>query len=128
MRFRLMPLRAVSTVTIFGTALAAVLISAPLISAPAEASISTADTGHSGTQHSSVPVTSGAGAITGIVDGAGGRPLTGACVVASGPDGSGLAVTTSDGRYTLAGLLPGGYTLRYSACAARGEATRSAIE
>jgi hypothetical protein len=125
MRFGLKPLRAASTFTIFGTALATVLISAP-----AQASISAADTGHSITMRSnattvahsvpSVPSARGVGAITGVVDGAGGKPLTGACVVASGAGSSVLAVTTSDGRYTLTGLLAGSYTLRYSACAARG--------
>ncbi len=125
MRFRLVPLRAASTVTIFCTALATVLISAP-----AQASTSTADTGHPVTMRSNVtaivhpvpsaPSVRGAGAITGVVDGAGGKPLTAACVVASGPGGSVLAVTTSDGRYTLSGLLPGRYALRYSACAAPG--------
>ena len=124
MRLRLVPLRAASTFTIFGTALATVLISAP-----AQASPSVAYTGHSVTMTSKVhpvpsvpaaPSARGAGAITGVVDGAGGKPLTAACVVASGPSGSVLAVTTSDGRYTLSGLQPGRYTLRYSACAAGG--------
>jgi hypothetical protein len=72
MRFRLVPLRAASTVTIFGTALATVLISAP-----AQASISGANTGHSVTMRSNVtaivhsvpsvpsaPSARGAGAIT----------------------------------------------------------------
>ncbi len=145
MRFRLVPLfrqtqsartgdasprsvlrAASSTVTIFGTALATVLISAP-----AQASISAADTGHSVTSHSSTtavthsvpsaPTALGAGAITGVVDGAGGKPLTAACVIASGAGGSTLAATTSDGRYTLTGLAPGSYTLRYSPCAAGGQ-------
>ena len=128
MRFGLKPLRAASTFTIFGTALATVLISAP-----AQASNSAADTGHSVTMRSNVtamvhsvpsaPSARGVGAITGVVDGAGGKPLTGACVVANGTGASGqddsvLAVTTSDGRYSLTGLPAGSYTLRYSACAA----------
>ena len=128
MRFGLKPLRAASTLTIFGTALATVLISAP-----AQASNSAAHTGHSVTMRSNVaamthsvpsaPSARGVGAITGVVDGAGGKPLTAACVVATGPgaggqDDSVLAVTTSDGRYTLTGLQAGSYTLRYSACAA----------
>ncbi len=125
MRFRLVPLRAASTFTIFGTALATVLISAP-----AQAGISAADTAHSVTMRSNVtamahsvpsaPSARGVGAITGVVDGAGGKPLTAACVVASGHGRSVLAVTTSDGRYTLTGLPAGRYTLRYSACAAGG--------
>ena len=114
MRFRLTPLRAVSTFAIFGTALATVLTTAP-----AQASLSVANTGHSITMHSNA-TPRGVGAITGIVDGAGGQPLTAACVVASGQGRSVLAVTTSDGRYTLNRLPVGSYTLRYSACAAGG--------
>jgi Carboxypeptidase regulatory-like domain len=109
MRFRLVPLRAVSMFTIFGTALATALISAP-----AQASISAAPTAPA------APSVRGTGAITGVVDGANGQPLTAACVVASGPAGRVLAVTTSDGRYTLTGLRAGSYTLRYSACGASG--------
>ncbi|HET7015066.1 MAG TPA: carboxypeptidase regulatory-like domain-containing protein [Streptosporangiaceae bacterium] len=125
MRFRLTPLRAASTFTIFGTALATVLTSVP-----AQASISAADTGHSITMRSNTTATAHTvspasptrrvGAITGILDGAGGKPLTAACVVASGQGRSVLAVTTSDGRYTLNGLPAGSYTIRYSACAAGG--------
>jgi hypothetical protein len=60
------------------------------------------------------------GVITGVVDGAHGRPLTGACVVAAGSAGTSMAMTHSDGRYVLAGLRPSRYTLHYSDCSAPG--------
>jgi len=91
-----------STVTILGTALATALIAAP-----AEASRSAADAGHPSHPLSAAAapqfpaLRASAGLITGVVDGAGGRPLTGVCVVATGPGGSVLAVTWSDGRYTF---------------------------
>jgi hypothetical protein len=122
MRFRLVPLRAASMFTIFGTALATALISAP-----AQASISSAPSAPSA-PFASAPFAHGVGAITGIVDGAGGKPLTAACVVASGQGRSVLAVTTSDGRYTLTGLAAGSYTLRYSGCAAGGAYTDSSAK
>ncbi|HUD37344.1 MAG TPA: carboxypeptidase-like regulatory domain-containing protein [Streptosporangiaceae bacterium] len=106
MRYRSVILRTASTITILGTALAA-----ELIAAPAQASAA---------QASTAGVTNAAGVITGIVDGSGGGPLTGACVDATGPQGNTLAVTQSDGRFVLGGLQPGGYTLHYSACAAGG--------
>lgn len=56
------------------------------------------------------------GAITGIVAGPGGRPLTGACVMASGPSGQAMAMTHPDGRYSLNPLRPGKYTLHFSDC------------
>jgi phage gp45-like len=110
MRFKRVPLRAASIVMILGTTLVAALGSAP------------AQAGSVGGGHrlSSVPVSSVPGVITGVVDGAGGQPLTAACVFASGPGGGVLAVTHSDGRYVLSGLSPGRYTLRYSTCTTGG--------
>ena len=61
-----------------------------------------------------------AGVITGFVSGTGGAPLAGACVVASGPAGSTIAMTQPDGRYTIASLRPGTYTLHVSDCSAPG--------
>jgi len=118
MRIQQGALRAASTVTIGVTALAAALISAP-------AQASRASAGHHASHSRAAAARFAAprsepGAITGVVDGAGGRPLTGACVVATGPGGSVLAMTRSDGRYSLGGLRAGGYTLHYSACAAGG--------
>ena len=113
MRIKPVALKAASTVTILGTALAAALLSAPAQASGrshlnlAAAARVTAPKGE-------------AGAISGVVDGAGGRPLAAVCVVASGPGGSVLAVTRADGRYSLGGLRPGGYTLHYSACGAGG--------
>lgn len=64
--------------------------------------------------------TSGLGVITGIVDGEGGRPVVGACVVATGRGVGSIAMTRPDGRYVLASLRPGRYTLHYSDCGAPG--------
>jgi len=61
-----------------------------------------------------------AGVITGFVDGASGAPLTGACVVASGPSGSAMAMTQRDGRYVIAPLRAGAYKLHFSDCSAPG--------
>lgn len=58
--------------------------------------------------------------LTGVVRGPGGRPLPGACITAVGPAGSIVARSRTDGRYVLAGLSPGRYTLRASDCAAAG--------
>ncbi|HWF81790.1 MAG TPA: carboxypeptidase-like regulatory domain-containing protein [Streptosporangiaceae bacterium] len=117
MRIQPTALRAASTVTILGTALAAALLSAP-----AQASGSGANTGTSPRTHLSLSAATAPagedGVIAGVVDGTGGMPLTGVCVVATGSGGSTAAVTRSDGRYSIAGLRPGGYTLHYSACAA----------
>jgi len=120
MRIQTVALRAASTATIGVMALA----TAPM-SASAQASGPGASAGHrfhislAGaarfTASRRVP-----GALAGVVDGAGGRPLTGACVVATGPGGSVLAMTQSDGRYSLGGLRPGRYTLHYSGCAGGG--------
>lgn len=120
---RIQPARAASTLMIIGTALATALISAPAQARGAA--------GHPASLHLASPNLSqaaaarfaalrGEGLISGVVDGAGGRPLTGVCVVATGPGGSVLAVTHSDGRYSLGGLRPGGYALHYSACGAGG--------
>jgi hypothetical protein len=57
------------------------------------------------------------GALTGVVRGADGVPVAGACVTATGPSGSLVRRSGSDGRYMLAGLPVGQYTLRVSDCA-----------
>ncbi|HEX9034976.1 MAG TPA: carboxypeptidase-like regulatory domain-containing protein [Streptosporangiaceae bacterium] len=60
------------------------------------------------------------GIITGLVTTPSHAPLTGACVVAAGKAGSAMAMTKSDGRYVIAGLRPGSYTLHFSDCSAPG--------
>ena len=61
-----------------------------------------------------------AGVITGIVAGAGHKPLAGACVFASGPADDAMAMTQRDGRYSINPLRPGRYTLHFSDCSAPG--------
>jgi hypothetical protein len=56
-------------------------------------------------------------AITGVVRGADGVALTGACVTASGDGRTVSVVTEAGGRYVLPGLRPGGYTVSYQDCA-----------
>ena len=67
--------------------------------------------------------------ITGIVLGAGDRPLRGACVMARGlgstnaPTNDAVAITgltRADGRYALVDLGPGDYTISYRDCAEPG--------
>lgn len=60
------------------------------------------------------------GLITGSVRLPDGRPLAGACAVAVGPAGARVAVTGSNGQFSIAGLPAGAYTVRYSGCAAPG--------
>ena len=60
------------------------------------------------------------GIITGFVQGTGGAALAGACVAVSGPAGSAMAMTQPDGRYTIASVRPGTYTLHFSDCSAPG--------
>src|SRR5258708_30985714 len=62
--------------------------------------------------------TAGLGVITGVVDADGGRPVVGACVIATGRGGGSIAMTRPDGRYVLASLRPGRYTPPSSGCAA----------
>ncbi len=60
----------------------------------------------------------GSGSIIGVVQGADGLPLTGACVTAIG---SGRSVTTGTnpaGRFDIPGLPAGGYVVEYRDCAA----------
>jgi Carboxypeptidase regulatory-like domain len=61
--------------------------------------------------------------LTGVVRGPDGRPLRGACITATGPAGTTVARSRTDGRYILAGLSPGQYTLQASDCAAAGSPT-----
>jgi len=56
-------------------------------------------------------------AITGVIRGADGAALTGACVTASGRRGAVSVVAGAGGRYVLAGLRPGSYTVSYEDCA-----------
>ena len=60
------------------------------------------------------------GVITGVVDAVGGRPVVGACVIATARGAGSMAMTRPDGRYVLASLRPGRYTLHYSDCGAPG--------
>jgi len=55
------------------------------------------------------------GVLSGVVRGIGGGALAGVCVTAAA-GGSASALTQADGRYLLAGLAPGLYTIRYHAC------------
>jgi hypothetical protein len=57
------------------------------------------------------------GMLTGIVRGAGGVALPGACVTATGPAGTTAGITKAGGKYDLRGLLPGAYTVGYRDCA-----------
>ena len=54
------------------------------------------------------------GTIAGTVTDAGsGRPLSGVTVVAQGPRGEQADLSDTDGTYTITGLAPGGYVVRY---------------
>src|SRR5437588_845855 len=54
------------------------------------------------------------GALTGRVTEAGtGRPVAGVTVVAQGPQGEQAELTDQDGQYTLTGLTPGAYVVRF---------------
>src|SRR5262249_43228589 len=109
----------VSTAALASTALAGVLISVPAQAGTGRVSIAPASTAPASTARLA-GAAGRQGVITGLVDGAAGRPLVGLCVAATGPGGTAATVTKADGRYVLAGLRPGGYTLHYSACAADG--------
>ena len=61
--------------------------------------------------------TSALSAITGVIRGADGVALTGACVTASGRGGTVSVAAGAGGRYVLAGLRPGAYTVSYQDCA-----------
>ncbi len=85
------------------------------------ASATTMNGARTGAVHRAVvrqhPTTAGLGVITGVVDGAAGRPVTGACVIATGRTAGAMAMTGTDGRYVLTSLRPGSYTLHYTDCA-----------
>ena len=54
------------------------------------------------------------GALTGrVTDAATGQPVAGVTVVAQGPQGEQAELTDSDGTYTITGLIPGTYVVRY---------------
>ena len=131
-----MKLRSIA-VGLAGAAFAGGLVSAPVQSATARAGVPVAarpakDQGAqakilaalAGSRPGGAPGnlagTAHAGVITGFVDGAGGAPLTGACVVASGPVGSAMAMTNRNGRYVIAPLRPGKYTLHFTGCSTPG--------
>lgn len=57
------------------------------------------------------------GTVTGVVRAFTGLPLAGACVTAVGSSGAGSARTSADGRFSIAGLRAGRYTLHFSDCA-----------
>ncbi len=57
-----------------------------------------------------------AGVIAGTVFGPAGVPLAGICVTATGTGGRALARTNGAGGYTLTGLRPGTYSIRYADC------------
>jgi hypothetical protein len=63
---------------------------------------------------------SSTGVITGSVLGAAGRPLAGACAAITGPHVMRVATTDAAGAFSVAGLAPGSYHVRYFGCAARG--------
>jgi hypothetical protein len=56
------------------------------------------------------------GVITGIAQAGEAAPLEGICVTATGPSGRRLGVTLQDGRFLIAGLRPGWYSLQYRDC------------
>jgi carboxypeptidase family protein len=58
------------------------------------------------------------GVLAGRLTGTGGRPVSGACVIAAGRSGSAMVMTRPDGRYALSGLRAGSYRLHVTRCAA----------
>jgi hypothetical protein len=70
-----------------------------------------------GTGVATAPSAVALGAITGIVRGADGTPLRGACVTATGPTGAVSGLTGAGGTYVIRGLRLGAYTVSYSDCA-----------
>lgn len=73
----------------------------------------TVDVDHAGTATADLVLASSQGGVAGVVTGPDARPLARATVVVTGPDGSvvGRATTDDDGRYALAGLRSGTYTV-----------------
>ena len=71
--------------------------------------------------------TSALSAITGVIRGADGVALTGACVTASGRGGTVSVAAGAGGRYVLAGLRPGAYTVSYQDCARPGPVLRAVV-
>lgn len=59
----------------------------------------------------------GAGVLTGVIRGAAGTPAGAICVTATGPARTVSVPSRPDGRYRLAGLRPGRYSLRIGRCA-----------
>ena len=57
------------------------------------------------------------GMLTGVVRGIDGRPVAGACVAATGPSGTVLGRSRSNGRYILPGLRSGAYAVHIGDCA-----------
>ena len=61
------------------------------------------------------------GTLTGVIIGADGRPLARACVSATGASGGTMTLSRASGRYVIARLRPGRYTLRYADCSSPGK-------
>src|SRR5207247_2750250 len=54
------------------------------------------------------------GALTGrVTDAASRQPIAGVTVVAQGPQGEQAELTDADGQYTITGLVPGQYVVRF---------------
>ena len=64
------------------------------------------------------------GMLTGVVRGIDGRPVAGACVSATGPSGTVLGRSRSNGRYILPGLRSGAYAVHIGDCARRSQPAR----
>lgn len=64
---------------------------------------------HAGAAHAT-------GSVTGLTLAPDGQPLAGICVVAFSPAGARLGVSSASGRYFIAGLALGAYSLRYASC------------
>src|SRR5215831_3340699 len=121
--------RSVIAVGICGAVIAGSAVQAATASAghaSSHANVGVRPTGHA------APLPSPGGVIAGVVLGASGRPMTGACVTATleagvaagaGPVGSVRSMTArtfAGGRYFFGGLKAGRYSLRYHACAHHG--------
>jgi hypothetical protein len=103
------------TVTV--AAIAAALPAAASAASQAAGATPGAQLTRTGTRSVSHPAPALDGLLTGIVRGADGVVLPGACVTATGAAGSTSGITKAGGRYSLGGLLPGAYTVGYRDCA-----------
>jgi carboxypeptidase family protein len=97
-----------------GIAVVAASLLGPLSAQAAASPVTRAAAIRTGSQ---VPLRTGS--LTGLVRGlhpVGAAGLSGICVLAHGPAGTGFALTTTGGRYALADLRPGRYVIEYSSC------------